>query len=344
MGGSQYGGERSPKYPYRFNGQEEDFITGLYNYGERLYDPVIGRFISADKQVLAIYNPQGINRYSYCLNNPVIYVDPTGEFGLLAAVAIGAAIGAALGAAQAGTEGNLFELQAWANFNWSAAAIGAIAGGVGGAIAPIAGAGVLAAVGVQGLGGAILAGAVGGAAVGGASYTVSWAASGKSWSWSSFGTAVGSGAISGAIMGSLTSGEIMPFLKGQKTFWGESTLPDITPMPLSISEDPGAIKSEDLTPSIDNFRIVGGEEVPGVPLTKHAVDKIAGSEGLITREAVENTIKYGNSFKYYYEPTGSYQVGYYDPATKLFVATENGLVVTTFKARFSYIRNLMKSQ
>ena len=58
--------------------QELDTSTGLYNYGARLYDPVIGKFISADTIVQDPYDPQTLNRYSYCRNNPLIYVDPSG--------------------------------------------------------------------------------------------------------------------------------------------------------------------------------------------------------------------------------------------------------------------------
>ena len=63
---------------YKFTDHEFDTSTGLYNYGARLYDPIIGRFISADPTVQAPFDPQTLNRYSYCRNNPLIYVDPNG--------------------------------------------------------------------------------------------------------------------------------------------------------------------------------------------------------------------------------------------------------------------------
>ncbi len=44
-----------------------------------MYDPVIGRFISPDNVIPDQYNPQSLNRYSYCLNNPLIYTDPSGH-------------------------------------------------------------------------------------------------------------------------------------------------------------------------------------------------------------------------------------------------------------------------
>jgi hypothetical protein len=52
----------------------------LYWYNSRWYDPLIGRFIQADTIVLGPGNPQALNRYSYVLNNPLRYTDPTGHF------------------------------------------------------------------------------------------------------------------------------------------------------------------------------------------------------------------------------------------------------------------------
>ena len=63
---------------YKFTDQELDSESGLYNYNARLYDPEIGRFISADPIVPDPFNPQSLNRYSYVLNNPLIYTDPSG--------------------------------------------------------------------------------------------------------------------------------------------------------------------------------------------------------------------------------------------------------------------------
>jgi RHS repeat-associated protein len=63
----------------KFTGQRLDG-TGLYYYGARYYDANIGRFISADTIVPNPANPQCFNRYSYCLNNPLKYTDPTGHW------------------------------------------------------------------------------------------------------------------------------------------------------------------------------------------------------------------------------------------------------------------------
>jgi len=63
---------------YKYTGKEQD-ATGLYYYGARYYDPVIGRFITRDPVKGNIMNPQTLNPYVYCLNNPLKYIDPNGE-------------------------------------------------------------------------------------------------------------------------------------------------------------------------------------------------------------------------------------------------------------------------
>ena len=52
----------------------------LVNMDGRMYDYVLGRFLSPDNYVQELENSQNFNRYSYCLNNPLKYTDPTGEF------------------------------------------------------------------------------------------------------------------------------------------------------------------------------------------------------------------------------------------------------------------------
>ena len=46
----------------------------------RVYDPEIARFLSPDPQLQEPGNWLNYNRYTYCLNNPMMYTDPTGEF------------------------------------------------------------------------------------------------------------------------------------------------------------------------------------------------------------------------------------------------------------------------
>jgi RHS repeat-associated protein len=61
----------------KFTGQRLD-QSGLYFYNARYYDAGLGRFISADPKVQDWSVPQGLNRYSYVVNRPLVMVDPTG--------------------------------------------------------------------------------------------------------------------------------------------------------------------------------------------------------------------------------------------------------------------------
>ena len=70
----------------------------LINMNGRVYDPVLGRFLSPDKYVQEGDNSQNYNSYSYCLNNPLKYADPSGNVFVLddfiAITAMGAMMGA----------------------------------------------------------------------------------------------------------------------------------------------------------------------------------------------------------------------------------------------------------
>jgi len=68
----------SPGFRYKYTDQELDSTTGLYYYKSRYYDPVLGRFIQPDPIVPVLFGPQSLNPYSYVLNNPLRYTDPSG--------------------------------------------------------------------------------------------------------------------------------------------------------------------------------------------------------------------------------------------------------------------------
>ncbi len=52
--------------------------VGLVHMNGRVYDPAIGRFLSADPNIDGVVDTQGWNRYSYVKSNPLSYTDPTG--------------------------------------------------------------------------------------------------------------------------------------------------------------------------------------------------------------------------------------------------------------------------
>lgn len=59
---------------YLYTGQEFDSDLGLYNYVARFYDSDTGRFYAPDP------SQQFFSPYIYGANNPILFIDPTGEF------------------------------------------------------------------------------------------------------------------------------------------------------------------------------------------------------------------------------------------------------------------------
>ena len=62
-----------------YTGHEHLNQFGLINMNGRMYDPVVGRMLSVDNNVQMPDFTQNYNRYSYALNNPLKYTDPSGE-------------------------------------------------------------------------------------------------------------------------------------------------------------------------------------------------------------------------------------------------------------------------
>ncbi len=65
--------------PIKYAGEYYDEESGLYYLRARYYDPIIGRFTSRDSYEGGISNPLSLNLYAYCVNNPLIYIDPSGH-------------------------------------------------------------------------------------------------------------------------------------------------------------------------------------------------------------------------------------------------------------------------
>jgi RHS repeat-associated protein len=89
------GYEHSATTQKGFTGHEMLDDLGLIHMGGRVYDPTLARFLSTDPVVQQPHNLQNYNRYSYVLNNPVSYTDPTGylvaEIAATAAIIVGTA-------------------------------------------------------------------------------------------------------------------------------------------------------------------------------------------------------------------------------------------------------------
>ena len=63
-----------------YTGHEHLKWFGLINMNGRMYDAGLCRFLSPDPYVQMPDYSQNFNRYSYALNNPLVYTDPSGEF------------------------------------------------------------------------------------------------------------------------------------------------------------------------------------------------------------------------------------------------------------------------
>ena len=100
---SNGGGTTAAQYnPFTYRGYYYDSDLGLYYLNSRYYDSNTGRFIGADGQLND--SLLGYNLFAYCENNPVMYIDPTGEFAFTTAIIIGLIVGAIIG----GTIGGIY--------------------------------------------------------------------------------------------------------------------------------------------------------------------------------------------------------------------------------------------
>lgn len=177
-----------------YSGHEHLTWFGLINMNARLYDPLLGRFLSPDPFVQMPNFTQNFNRYSYCLNNPLVYVDENGEFWH---IVIGAVIGGVSNWISNGCE-----------FSWRGLGYFGVGTGIG-ALSAITG-GVLA--GITQAAGVFAGASIGiltGAATGGASSFLLNGGNnllqGKSFI-SNWQNSLISGAISGAIGGAISGG------------------------------------------------------------------------------------------------------------------------------------------
>jgi RHS repeat-associated protein len=115
------------KNPYRYRGYRFDAETGLYYLQSRYYNPQWGRFLNADG-IENILVDQGsllqYNLFTFCLNNPVNLMDPSGEIAIMTCILIGAAIGLLFG----GSTGAYISYRKFGKVRWEYVFIGAVAG------------------------------------------------------------------------------------------------------------------------------------------------------------------------------------------------------------------------
>ena len=154
--------------PFRYRGYYWDKELNLYYLQTRYYDPQTGRFINADNVGYGLTQFEllnGLNLYSYCLNNPIGYTDESGSSLILIGLILGAIIGGTAGGVIVNKKAKESGAEGWELVGWTALGVfgGALAGGALGA-----GAGALvggAAAAGTAIGGSL---ATGGAFAGGA--------------------------------------------------------------------------------------------------------------------------------------------------------------------------------
>ena len=122
-----------------YTGHEHIPEFGIINMNGRLYDPLMGRMFSPDPYIMGADNTQGYNRYTYALNNPLSYTDPSGNIAWFVPVIIGAVVGAYMGGSTANGTYNPGQWDYNSGRTWGymagGAIVGGISGGIGGAIA-----------------------------------------------------------------------------------------------------------------------------------------------------------------------------------------------------------------
>ena len=154
--------------PFRYRGYYWDKELNLYYLQTRYYDPQTGRFINADNIGYGLTQFEllnGLNLYSYCLNNPIGYTDESGSSLILIGLILGAIIGGTAGGVIVNKKAKESGAEGWELVGWTVLGVfgGALAGGALGA-----GAGALvggAAAAGTAIGGSL---ATGGAFAGGA--------------------------------------------------------------------------------------------------------------------------------------------------------------------------------
>ena len=118
--------------PFRYRGYYMVSCIGLYYLTTRFYDYMTGRFLNADVPSICFDDgltlPEGCNLYSYCRNNPISYVDPTGHFAISTLVVIiMTTVGVIVGGVYAYDKAYNDGARDWELFGWTL--LGAVIGG-----------------------------------------------------------------------------------------------------------------------------------------------------------------------------------------------------------------------
>lgn len=132
----------------RYGGYFYDVETGYYYLRTRYYDPQIARFISEDTFSGFYDDPLSLNKYTYCHNSPILYLDQNGNF-VLTAFLITVAAGAVISAGVDYGCQRLIEKKSHSEVNWKSVGWSALEGAVSGAVGYLTGGASLAGTAVK---------------------------------------------------------------------------------------------------------------------------------------------------------------------------------------------------
>ncbi|EOR96767.1 hypothetical protein ADIARSV_0030 [Arcticibacter svalbardensis MN12-7] len=208
-------------------GKEDQFPTGMYDFGARMYDPATGRWNAPDPARQFIFE----SPYATLGNNPLIYVDPDGRF---IHIFVGAVIGAAINVAVHVVQGrtSVRDIVAAAIIGGGAGALGAATGG-----ASLVGTGL----GAASVGGGALAGFTGAFA----SSTVQSLGNAIWFGDAIDGHSIAVNSLLGGVTGGLAGGVANKIFAKGTNFWS-GKLPDVPdpmmPMTQSMINEAGPVQ------------------------------------------------------------------------------------------------------
>ena len=297
---------------YLYTNQELDPESQLYYYGARYYSPYLAKFTQPDTIIQDVYNPQNLNRYSYVLNNPYKYNDPSGHNPLLL---ISIAGGAALGAIFDAGKQILFDDRSFNSLDWNEVGKGALIGataGAGGFLGGLTGGAIAGSAGVTGWAGRAIAGAIGGFAAIGTSQVTDNLLEDKP-VYDNVDVAAGIGTVFGGVGGTIIGA-------GSKV----------------VSSGVEKVSRNSLVPTLGKSDIVITSK-GSVKVSQHALGRAFTNKIGITD--IKRTIENHKGFPYTYE--NKQFTGFYDPQTKIFVPkSEKDIITTLGYRRIDYIKNL----
>ena len=270
-----------------YTGHEHLNHYALINMNARLYDPIIGRFLSPDTYTQLPDNLQSYNLYSYCMNNPLRYVDQSGEVWWV--VAIAAVVGGGLNIAS-----NWDHIDnVWDGLGYFG--VGALAGVVGAATFT----GAIGVVGVSGVAGGFLAGAASGftsgAILGGGNGIVGGEDFMGIMEQMTFSAVTGM--VGGAASGAVTSG-VAAYFQGQNVWTGADIAPGRnafsfknTPVSESIKTTSGDFLPDEIPSQVKPDKPMSAvEEAPNHKMSPHEKGKIGVERAIEEFKAEGGTV------------------------------------------------------